>query len=728
MKKIYFILILMITGNFSYSQNCFLPKPVPQTDGPTACTIPLYWEQITGAHHYQVKYKVSGSNNWLDTINTGANTTVTLTGLLPKTKYISKVTVYCAGQKAGGTGSITVRTLACSAPVVTELTVQQDSSVYIAWSGCSPTNNSIRYRLPGSNWTKIKTGSNSFATLSGLLYGASYEYEVKSCSMAGKQYWSQLDSFTLIIPLLLHPNILILLVDDGSYNTYLPNGGPDWFTSPSINRIANEGVNFNSFFVTLSVCNPSRATLLTGLMANHHGLIANQDTIISTIPTIGSILKNNGYHTSFIGKYPDIYNSEPRKGWNYWMAFEAGTGLHENADYNINGVSTEIQGYNDYTLTDTAIRIIKTLYHKKPFLIVLAYSGVHEPYLAPPGMEGRYDNENITVPDNFYPYTQNYPSQLYEGSIYPTADSCINDLRNYYEMLNGIDTTVSRLFAVLDSLNATDSTMIIYTSDNGFLRGEHILHSKTKAYEPSMRVPLFIRYPQWFTPGTTITDPITLNIDLAPTVIEAAGISNTYNMDGHSLHDYYKGTLDRDEFYFQSSAGGLIRAVRSKEYKYTWYNCTQQTEEFFNLVSDPKEDTNHINTSSYQSLIAVYREKLDSFQNYWGDTINKIRKSVCYLANPVLDRMSEVVSSTSIGIYPNPASSEVQFFWKGNSKGADHVRVFNESGTIQFEIFVSDEEDQHQLTVPLNHFANGIYNVVIGNSDRFLIKNFEVLK
>ncbi len=730
MKKLFLTLLLLTLSFHSYSGSCTLPAPAVTVTSTTACGVGLSWHKIAGVDHFDVKYKVSGTNDWLDTINVANDTFAIIPGLVAQKKYIIRVTSFCGLQKPGGSTTVNVKTSKCTPPFLNTLNVNGDSTVYISWDGCPSTSNSLRYRIAGNAvWTTKNTNSTPSVTLTGLTYGTLYEFQMKSCSSSLAQYWSPIDSFILVISIpdtFKKPNILVLLVDDGSFNCYIPNGGPSYFTSPSVNRIASEGANFNNFFVALSVCNPSRATLLTGLMPNHHGVLSNSDELAASLPTIGSILQSSGYYTAYVGKFPDISSSSPRAGWNYWMVSQAGSGLHQNGNYNVNGVSKEIAGFNDYTLTDTTIRLIKSNAHKKPYLIVLAFSGVHEPFLAPPGMNGRYDTAPVTVPENFHYYPANYPAQIYDGTEFHDTASVLLSIRNDFEMLNGIDTCMQRMLATMDSLHETDSTMIVYTSDNGYLRGEHLLGGKSLPYDPSMRVPLFIRYPKWFSPASEVNSPLTVNIDLAPTILDAAGIPDTYNMDGFSLHDYYTGARDRDQFYFESSTISNVRSVRSKTYKYNKYYCTSPTEEFFNLATDPNEDTNHINTAAYSALIAEYRYKLDSLKSYWGDQAN-ITPRPCYLVNPVYNRQSEDVQNLLL-LYPDPVNDVLQIYWAGGAKNSSHVMIFNTSGTLEFETFVSEDVPEHSLNVPVKSFANGLYEVVIDPGNEILRKKFMVMK
>lgn len=143
------------------------------------------------------------------------------------------------------------------------------------------------------------------------------------------------------------------------------------------------------------------------------------------------------------------------------------------------------------------------------------------------------------------------------------------------------------------------------------------------AYEESLRLPLFVRYPAWFAPGTIVDYEIAANIDIATTLLDAAGIPDTFNMDGVSLHQLAQGQVHRKYFYYENylEAGNKWLAVRSLDYMYIFSLCKDETEEFFDLNIDPEQNTNLIFDPNYTALIESFRLKLDSLRLATGDTL-----------------------------------------------------------------------------------------------------------
>lgn len=697
---------------------CTSEAPAVTVPVKTACSITLSWQPMVNAVSYDVKYKVNGAADWLDTINIGNATSYTVVGLLASTKYKFKVTPYCSNGDAGTSKSLTSKTKSCTPPNIVAVTVNADYSVFIDWDGCASNYNAVRYRLSGDLvWLTVTTSAVSEATITGLTHGVVYEYQVKACSSSASQNWSPVQSFTVVLSSTVVPNIILVLLDDARYDVYPPSGGPAFFAAPNISRIANEGVTFKNFFVTLSICNPSRATILTGLFPDHHRVRANKDSLDISIPTIGSILNAHGYYTALIGKYPSISSATPRPGWDYWMASVAGGGEHKDGDFNINGTVKEILGYKTDVLTDTALRLINTISATtSPFMIEIAYSAVHEVTAPPPGEDGIFDNDSMPVPETFYsPYTQNYPSFLDDPNRkIPTYDSCFSMWTGMFEMMQGVDDNLQRIFDTLTARNILDNTMIIFTSDNGYLLGEHQLKGKSVPYEASMRVPLFIRYPAWFTPGTVIDNTLALNADIAPTILDAAKITEDYGMDGISVHAFATDSLHRNMFYFESGDGITLSTLRTDRYKLNRYNCTSDLREFFDLQTDPEENTNLINTASYAGMIDSFETILDSLKIAVDDTI-PFKKDNCYLVNPVYQKLIYYGENEDYdkGYEVFPTLSEGIFTIRFNNISTSNVRVYNLAGMLVLKTSYNEKTDGDLLSLPLGDQPPGMYQLSI---------------
>lgn len=490
-----------------------------------------------------------------------------------------------------------------------------NNNIHISWSDGGGSFNQIRFRKKTAlEWIYLNTGATSSAILTSLDTNKMYLFQVLACSDTSA--WSPLDSFQVITK----PNIIVIMLDDARYNSYSCNGAPAWFQSPGIDRIANEGVNFKNNFVVYSSCGPSRATFYTGLYPHLNGAYDNNYNYNPDLPTTGSILNAGGYYTAMMGKYlKEELDNNPKQGWDFWMAKTPG-------GFNYNGSQIQIAGYQLEFLADTFYSVLERNINRNPLFMVLAYTYPHEPYDPLPQDIGIYANEEIPFPKNFVspavPVPDFYTSL---ASEYQDSSICKADVEAYFEELTGVDRKIQEIIDTLSVYAPLDNYMIIFTSDNGKLLGEHQLNGKVWPYNESMRVPLFIRYPKWFPAGSQVTNESSLNIDLATTILDAAGIENTYNMQGLSLRNLYSGNQHRNEFYFEGIQVLFdqpdFRTVRSAQFSYTKYQCESIVEQFFDLVNDPLELTNQIHNAAYQTQIESYRSKLDSFAILLSDTV-----------------------------------------------------------------------------------------------------------
>jgi hypothetical protein len=217
--------------------------------------------------------------------------------------------------------------------------------------------------------------------------------------------------------------------------------------------------------------------------------------------------------------------------------------------------------------------------------------------------------------------------------------------------------------------------------------GNHWLNEKTMAYEPSMRVPLLVRYPKWFQPATTIKDQFALNLDIAPTMYEAAGITYDEPLDGVSLKRIYDGTFSRKEFYYLMLHNPIgeaptKRCFRDEKFKYIKYSCNSDTvEELFDMVNDSLELVNLVNNHQYKFILHQYQHKLDSIKHAWQDTVTAALKD-CYIENPsVLKQLFEEAESTPLQpvVYPTLTSGNVEIFIPWPSATA---RLYSQMGEL----------------------------------------------
>lgn len=417
------------------------------------------------------------------------------------------------------------------------------------------------------------------------------------------------------------PNIIFILTDDHRWDAFSCMGHP-FLKTPNLDRIASEGILFENAFVTTSLCSPSRASFLTGQYAHQHGVVNNFTPWDNRNVTFIELIKKAGYDTAFIGKWHMPGEGLPKlRGLDHFISFTmlGGQGVYYDCPLFIDGVETQRKGkYITEDLTDFALKFIQKKRHN-PFCLYLSHKAAHFGFLPPKHLNHLYDNEDLKLPpesDPWIPFTNNHP---FVGQLLP-----MNFMyRNYCETIVSVDEQVGRILTKLDEMGIADDTVIIYAGDNGFFWGEHGLIDKRLAYEESIRIPFFVRYPRRFTPGTR--EQMVLNIDLAPTLLDLTGVGIPSSMQGQSLVPTLRSKNAQGrtswlyEYFpeFPTHVPGNI-AVRTREYKYIEYQNEVRPKELFDLKKDPKEKTNLIKTKEGKNLASQLQAEMTRLKEEYG--------------------------------------------------------------------------------------------------------------
>ncbi len=438
-------------------------------------------------------------------------------------------------------------------------------------------------------------------------------------------------------------NIVVILIDDMRHDVMSCAGHPVMKT-PNLDALAASGVRFRNAFVTISLCSPSRASILTGLYAHHHGVLNNRTRLDPTLPTFPRELQRAGYQTAFIGKWHMGYETdEPQPGFDHWASFK-GQGSYTRNEFNINGSRHDIEGYVTDVITDMSVDWVKT-HRDKPFLLYMSHKAVHAFFVPPPRYRELYADVTIEMPASSLFTPENYyrrPNWVREqrasrhgiDDMYSKELDFDTFLRSYWRTLQGVDDSVGRLRSALKEVGILESTLIVFTSDNGFLQGEHGLIDKRCMYEESIRVPMIMSCPELIQ-GGQVNDRLVLNIDVAPTVVEAAGLQPPERMQGRSfltlpsrpdqpwrrsfLYEYF---WEPDYPETPSMLG-----VRTERYKFIEYQGIWDPNELYDLKKDPQELHNRISTSrrkvvtpdpEYREIYEEVRGELRSLTEKYG--------------------------------------------------------------------------------------------------------------
>jgi N-acetylglucosamine-6-sulfatase len=415
------------------------------------------------------------------------------------------------------------------------------------------------------------------------------------------------------------PNILFILADDHRWDALGCQGHP-FLKTPHLDRLAAEGVLFENAFVTTSLCSPSRASFLTGQYAHSHGVVTNHTPWDDAAPTFLEHLNQAGYDTAFIGKWHMPGRGLPRlRGVNHFVSFtvQGGQGVYENCPLVIDGRETDRPGkYITEDLTDLAIDWLNRP-RTGPFCLYLSHKAAHFGFLPPKHLRGRLKDADLHLPPEADPFVTMTNNQLFVGAPLPLGFL----YRRYAETLMGLDEQIGRLLARLEALKVLDDTVVVYAGDNGHLFGEHGLYDKRLAFEESIRIPFIVRRPGKIPDPGRRAEQMALNIDLAPTLLDLAGLTIPRVMQGESLVPILASPQapGRSSFLYEHFPVFPIpipgiTAVRTDRYKYIEYQNGIRPAELYDLARDPKEKNNLAAAPESQGLVQELETELKRLQ------------------------------------------------------------------------------------------------------------------
>ena len=409
-------------------------------------------------------------------------------------------------------------------------------------------------------------------------------------------------------------NILVLFADDWRHNTLGVAGNPVVQT-PNLDRLAREGMQFTHNCVTTSICGVSRATLFTGQWMSRHGNTAFSEFKTPWAETYPGLLRENGYFVGHIGKWhngkfpAEHFDFGRSYSGKHWMTEPDGTRIHVTQ-----------KNEND------ALEFLKTRPADKPFCLTVAFFATHAEdanplqFLPQPASMKLYEDMIIPVAPNatdesFHRLPPFIANEKNEGRQrwhwrFDTPDKYQTMMQNYYRLATEVDATCGRVLAELKTQGVLENTLVIFTTDNGYYHAEHGLADKWYPHQESIRVPLIISDPRMSKakPGR-MNDDFTLNVDLAPTILSAAGIEAPATMQGRDMSPLYLAPHPpnwRNEFFYEHATIRNIDFIPSsealvrKDWKYFYWPDFQR-EQLFDMTADPMEE-NDLATDPAQAV------------------------------------------------------------------------------------------------------------------------------
>jgi uncharacterized sulfatase len=425
------------------------------------------------------------------------------------------------------------------------------------------------------------------------------------------------------------PNVVFICTDDQARWTLGVYGNSEART-PNLDRLSRAGARFDNAFTVTPVCSPSRASTFTSRYSTQFGI---EDWIDNASePDLGlspsavlwpELLRGAGYTNMLVGKWHLGSRDEfhpTRQGYDRFFGFRGGGNTPMNPRLEKDGVERTFKGSLPDLLVDEGIAFLEAN-RDRSFLLSVHFREPHAPYAPVPDADAAaYRDVTPTIPD--------FPGLPRERVGRLT--------REYYASVHAVDRNVGRLLDALDRLGLAGDTAVFFTSDHGYMIGQHGLWHKGNAiwiaegrrgsrpnmFDDAIRVPLLVRWPGAIAPGTVVSQVVS-NLDLFPTVLDVAGVGVPPNLkiEGRSLLPLVAGGTpkpppDWDDTLFgqydmHHGQRARMRMIRTPEWKLIRHFEPGAGDELYHLASDPGETTNRIDAPEHRAMLVALRKALN---------------------------------------------------------------------------------------------------------------------
>ena len=438
------------------------------------------------------------------------------------------------------------------------------------------------------------------------------------------------------------PNFLVFLTDQQRGDALGCSGNPH-IRTPHLDRLAGQGARFAQAHTNNPICIPARASLISGCWGVQNKILSNLSVpggcMDARFVTIPQILRREGYLCQAIGKMHFV----PRRnhyGFDRMQLMEEVPGWRQDDEYlmylkemgfghirEVHGVRRELYMQPQFSLLPpehhgtnwVADRTIEFLRANaaRPFFCMAGWIAPHPPWNVPESLAHEYDPGSLPLPrrcreelEHLHPFAKHLEECM---ELNGASDEKLRVIKAmYYTSVTMVDSAVGRILSSLDELGLAERTVVIFLSDHGEMLGDHWTWQKKLFYEASVRIPLIVRCPGRIAPGT-VCDELVSNLDVVPTILEAAGLDYPGQPDlpGQSLLGLLDGRTGGREVLFGECEFGqhLMFMARTKRYKYV-YTLRGGVEELFDLYDDPDEFRNVAGLADYQQVRRDLRGRL----------------------------------------------------------------------------------------------------------------------
>ena len=432
------------------------------------------------------------------------------------------------------------------------------------------------------------------------------------------------------------PNIVFFLTDDQRYD-HLGVAGHPVLQTPNIDGLAARGVRFTNAFATTSICAASRASILTGLHERTHGYTFGTAPLRADFSALSypSLLRQAGYGTAFIGKLGVALEADREALFDFIALLNRNPYFRQQRDGSYRHI-TQVAG-------DRAIEFLRERDRDRPFALSISFNAPHaedsdkdDHYPWPKVMDGRYDDVVVPPPALSAPSVFDSQPSFLKRSLnrqrwfwrWDTPDKYQRNVRAYYRMIGGIDHVVGRVLDELDQQELTESTIVVFSSDNGYYLGSRGFAGKWSHYEESLRVPLIVVDPRVDASHRgRQSAAIALNIDLPATVLDLAGVAVPATYQGRSLAAMLRGdrAVDwRSDFFAEHLMHAPIRipkweGVRGERFVYArYFEQTPVFEFLHDLEADPDQLQNLATDPAHGDALQRMRRRTDELRSIYA--------------------------------------------------------------------------------------------------------------
>jgi len=464
------------------------------------------------------------------------------------------------------------------------------------------------------------------------------------------------------------PNIIFIFSDDhavqaiGAYGARLSDFCQQQGVTPNIDKLAAQGGYFVNSFCGNSLCSPSRASVLTGLLSHANGVMHLERPLTPGLWTFPLGLHDAGYQTALFGKW----HLASKPDYQTWR-ISFGQGAYDNPELESATGKERFPGYTTDVVTDLSLAWLKKRDPSKPFFLAVQHKAPHRNWIPPARYATWLDDVEVPEPTNLFDdYTHRASparNQKMEIDRHMALDSDLKVggrladdprfakrnadytqhqpegrdlvrwkyqlyLKDYLRCVKAVDDSVGRIIAELAAAGLTENTIVIYSSDQGFYTGEHGWFDKRWIYEESLHMPFVIRWPGVVKPGTRFTEMIQ-NIDYAPTFMEMTGGKTPAGLHGRSFVPVLKGEAPADWrqsiYYHWFSTGGhmvpIHYGVRTPRHTLACFTATNEWE-LFDLETDPLQMRSVYADPAYAPTVTSLKTELTRLRTLYGDTEN----------------------------------------------------------------------------------------------------------